>query len=187
MKRVGSADNAGMTLLEVLGCVAVLAIVINLAASVFISSTRLSILGTSALDKMWAIDEIRGEFVGAVHTSSGVCAGVADYRSGADQIVLEMARPSGEKEVKRYAVFGLIGSDSRLGKLVLLEKNGKHSAERFVTYPLDLDSIRFKYDAKVPHEAHLVSLEIDVRNDGGKHKKRAPHTFTAAMRGVSSG
>lgn len=186
MRRARSANVAGMTLLEVLGCVAILAIVINLAASVFITSTRLSMLGTTALDRMWAVDEIRSEFAGAVRASTGVCSGVGRYRSGTDQLVLQMARPREQKEVKRYMVFGLIGSDSRLGELVILEKNGRHSAERFVTYPLDLDSIRFKYDANVPHEAHLVSLELDVRNDGGSHNRRAPHRFTSAVRGSTA-
>ncbi len=184
MRLTRSAGKAGMTLLELLGCVAILAIVINLAASVFISSTRLSVLGTSALDKMWAVEEIRGEFVGAVRTSSGVCSGVGKYRSGTDQIVLETARPGDQKGVKRYVVFGPIRSDSRLDKLVIMEKDGKQSAERFVTYPLDLDSIQFKYDSNVPDRAHLVSLEINVRNEGSKQKTGRLHRFSAAMRGV---
>jgi len=186
MRRTGSAGKAGMTLLEVLGCVAILAIVINLAASVFITSTRLSALGTSALDKMCAVEDIRSEFVGAVRTSSGVCSGVAKYRSGTDQLVLQIAPPGDQKGDKRYVVFGPIGSDSRLDKLVILERDGKQSAERFVTYPLDLDSIQFKYDSDVPDRAHLVSLEISVRNDGNKHKTGRLHRFSAAMRGVSA-
>ena len=186
MKPTGSANVAGMTLLELLGCVAILAVVINLTASVFITSTRLSVLGTTALDRMWAVEEIRSEFAGAVRASSGVCTSVGKYRSGTDQLVLRTARPTEQEGVKRYVVFGPIGADSRLSKLVIVEKNGKHSAERFVTYPLDLDSIGFKYDANVPHEARLVSLEISIRNEGSKHKTGAPHRFSAAMRSVSA-
>ena len=187
MRPTRSAGKAGMTLLEVLGSVAVLAIVINLAASVFISSTRLSALGTSALDKMWAIEEIRSEFVSAVRASSGVRSGVGKYRSGTDQLVLETTRSGDQRGVKRYVVFGAIGSDSRLDKLVVLEKDGKQSAERFVTYPLDLDSIQFKYDSNVPGKAHLVSLEINIRNEGSKQKTGRLHRFSAAMRGISAG
>jgi hypothetical protein len=186
MRLTGSPDRAGMTLLEVLGCIVILAVVINLAASVFITSTRLSVLGTSALDKMCAVEDIRSEFVGAVRASSAVCAGVGKYRSGPDQIVLQMAQPGDQKGVKGYVVFGPIGSDSRLDKLVILEKDGKHTAERFVTYPLDLDSIQFKYDSDVPHESRLASLEISARNNGNKQNNPLLHRFTAAMRNVSA-
>ena len=164
MTRTGSADRAGMTLLEVLGCIAILAVVINLAASVFITSTRLSVLGTSVLDKMCAVEDIRSEFVGAVRASTRVCSSVGKYRSGPDQIVLQMAQPGDQKGVKRYVVFGPIGSDSRLDKLVILEKDGKHTAERFVTYPIDLESIQFRY----------------------KRNNPPLHRFTAAMRNVSA-
>jgi hypothetical protein len=73
-----------------------------------------------------------------------------------------------------------------LDKLVILEKDGKHTAERFVTYPLDLDSIQFRYDSDVPHESHLASLEISVRNNGSKRNTPPLHRFTAAMRNVSA-
>jgi len=179
-------NKAGMTLLEVLGCIAILAVVINLAAGVFVTSTRLSVLGTGALDKMWAVEDIRSEFVSAVRTSSAVCCGVGKYRSGTDQLVLETTQSGDQKGGKRYVVFGPIGSDSRLDKLVILERDGKQSAERFVTYPLDLDSIQFRYDSDVPHEAHLVSLEIIAHNEGSKQKAGRLHRFSAAMRGVSA-
>jgi len=175
-----------MTLLEVLGCIAILAVVINLAAGVFITSTRLSVLGTSVLDKMWAVEDIRSEFVGAVRASSAVCVGVGKYRSGTDQIVLEMAPLGNQKGVKRYVVFGPIGSDSRLDKLVILETDGKHTAEKFVTYPVELESIQFRYDSDVPHKAHLVSLEIAACNNGSKQSTPMLHRFTGAMRGVSA-
>ena len=185
MKITRAFDRAGMTLLELLGCAAVLAVVINLAAQVFITSSRLSVLGTTSLDSAGVVEDIRDEFVAAVHQSYAIAPSVGNYRSDSEQLILALAPSAREGGAERYIVFGRIGSKSRLSKLVISEKDGAYVAERFVTYPVDLESIRFTYDKSDPHEARLVSLELRVRNEGKRHRADAAHTFTAAMRGVA--
>jgi len=178
-------DRAGMTLLELLGCAAVLAVVINLAAQVFITSSRLSVLGTTSLDRAGVVEDIRDEFVAAVRESSAILPGVGKYRSDSEQLILELSMHGRQSSPKRYVVFGRIGSESRLSKLVISEKTSVYSAERFVTYPVDLESVRFTYDKNVPQKARLVSLELRVRNEGNRRQGEVPHMFTAAMRGVA--
>jgi len=180
-----SPDSAGMTLLELLGCAAVLAVVINLAAQVFITSSRLSVLGTTSLDRMGVVEEIREEFVATVRQSCAVRPSVGKYRSGSEQLILALSSSARDGSAKRYAVFGRIGSESRLSKLVISETDGAYAAERFVTYPLDLESIRFTYDKSVPDEARLVSLELRLKDEGNGRGPEPAHKFTVAMRGVS--
>ena len=176
-----------MTLIEVLGYVAVIAVVINLATSVFIRSSRLAALGTGALDRVNAVEDIRDGFIAAVRGSSGVSAGIGDHRSGSDRVVLTMPQRSGEDAVRRYIVFGPLRSDSRLSKLAVIEQDGKLSAESFVTYPQDLDSIRFSYDTVDSSESRLVMMDIETKRTVDRGRKRAPCRFAAAMRSVADG
>ena len=174
-------------MIEVLGYIAVIAVVINLATSVFIRSTRLSALGTGALDRMNAVEEIRDGFTTAVRRASGVNAGMGEHQSGSDRVVLTMPQLAGEDGVRRYVVFGLLGADPRLSKLVVVERDGNLSVERFVTYRQDLDSIRFSYDTDEIDEAKLVVMEIETKRTDNRGKRRAPHRFAAAMRSVADG
>jgi hypothetical protein len=180
-----SPNRAGMTLLELLGCAAILAVVINLAAQVFITSSRLSVLGTTSLDRAGVVEDIRDEFVAAVRQSSAIRSSVGNYRSDSEQLILALSPSARGGNAKRYTVFGYIGSESRLSKLVISEKDGAYAAERFVTYPVDLESVRFTYGRSVPQKARLVSLELRVKNEGSRREADVAHTFTAAMRGVS--
>jgi len=182
MKRAG---RKGMTLIEVLGYVAVIAVVINLATSVFIRSSRLAAMGTGALDTVNAVEEIRDEFTAAVRRSSGISARIGEHRSGSDRLVLTMPQLAGEEGVRRYVVFGRLSSDPRLSKLVVVERDGSLSAERFVTYRQDLDSIRFRYDMEDLREAKLVVMEIKTKRTVDRGKRQAPYGFTAAMRAVA--
>ena len=47
-RTVGKSRRTGMTLLELLGFIAVFAVVVNLAAAALLSSTRLSLAGKTA-------------------------------------------------------------------------------------------------------------------------------------------
>jgi len=178
---------AGMSLLEVLGYLAVVGVVINLAASVFISSSRLSVLCTAALDKVVAIEEIHDGFTTAVHESSRVCTGVGEYRTGAGHVVLEMAQVSDEEDTRRYVVFGPIGSDSRLSRLVIVEQDGTSSVESFSTYRQELDWIRFSYDSDDVERTRMVAMKIEPKEAVDRGMKRPPYTFVAAMRAVAAG
>ena len=176
-----------MTLIEVLGYIAIIAVVINLATSVFLSSSRLSAIGTAALDSVNAVEDIRDGFTSAVHRSSGVSAGIGEHRSGSERVVLTMPRGSDEEAAHRYVVFGPLSSDSRLSKLVVIEQDGKLSAESFVTYSQALDSIRFSYDTADSSEAKLVMMDIETKRTVDRGRKRAPCRFAAAMRSVAGG
>jgi len=187
MTMMRRAGYEGMTLLEVLGYIAVIAVVINLATSVFISSSRLAAMGTGALDRVNAVEEIRDEFTAAVRCSSGISAGIGEHRSGSDRAVLTMPQLADEDDVRRYVVFGPLISDSRLSKLVVVERDGSLSTESFATYRQDLDSIRFSYETEDLREAKLVVMDIETKRTVDRGKKRAPYRFIAAMRAAADG
>jgi len=186
MKVTRTSDHAGMSLLEMLGYVAVLGVVINLAASVFVNSSRLSALCTAALDRVAAVEEIRDEFTASVRESYRIRTSVGRYRTGTDYVVLDMARVPEDESTRRYVVFGPIESESRLSKLVIIDQGGTLSAEMFVTYRQELDSIQFSYDSDDVGTARLVTIEIEPKDIVGRGNKPPPHTFAAAMRGVAT-
>ncbi len=177
VKATGKDNGAG--LLEMLGYIAVLGVVINLAAGVFISTMRLNAYSTAALDKIATIANINDEFAEAVRGSFAVSEGIGVYKSGADRVVLETPGSPGET---KYIVLGLLDG-ARLSKLTLIEKDGKLEAGGCVTYRQDLESVHFRYDADSIRDARTVTMEIAARRPVDRGKKPPVHTFVANMRG----
>ncbi len=173
MKKRYSTNKAGYTLIEMLYYGAILAIVVNLAAGAFISSSRLFAYSTKALDRMQVLDEIGRDFAATVRKSSGVSEGVMNYRSGSDQVVLEVG--------DEYIVFGRLGDKPQLNRLVIAEEDGDYQVKAIESYRRELEDIEFIYDAS-PTNARLVSLSLVPGNDGRKNKA-VPQKFSAAIRG----
>ena len=160
--RQRAAANAGMVLIEALAYVAILAIVVNVTMSVFVSASRLSLLGTTALDRLTMVEHIREGYARTVREAQGVVSVVGAYRTGGDRLVLEMPRSPEHADARRYVVFGFITSTSCLGRLEIIEKDGQYSAAAYSTYALPVSALRFGYDTPDPEQARLMSLEVDV-------------------------
>ncbi len=154
---------AGMSLLEILAYIAILTVIVNLAAGVFVSSTRLSALSTVALANLDTLEDIRRDFTDTVRASSGVCEQIGSYHSGDGQLVLRLPARHGQKEVHRYAVFGRLDDKPRLYHLVLADKGENGLAlERAATYRRDFSTVRFSYGtARDLTQARLVSLTLE--------------------------
>jgi len=183
--RLAVADfRAGTTLVEMLAYVAILAVVINLALSLFLSASRLSMLGTSGLDKMVVLETMREDFTETVREAVAVTERVAAYRADEDTLVLEL--PSEPGEGRRFAVFGMMGAEPRLSRLVLIEKDGAFAAERLDTYRLDLEQAGFTLDAADPAQARRASLHVVLKTDRERKTPSTGNTFWAAMRSVAS-
>jgi len=176
----------GMSLLEVLCAAVLLAVVINLAARTFISSSRLAAFGTAALDKMVVLDTIHNDFVASVRGSGRLCSGIGRYRSGRDTVVLEMPQSVDESDVRRYIVFGPIESESRLSRLQIVEQGGEARVERFVTYRQALDSIRFSYDSDEIENVRQITMDIETRKVGNRSGTRPVNRCIATMRAVGN-
>ena len=183
----GVRRECGMTLLEMLAYVAVLGILLNIAAGALMMCSRLSVKGTTAVDRANAIEEVRTEFTETVRAASAVRAGVCDYRTGPDQVVLEMPPGPDEPQARHYTVLGFLGTESRMSRLRIKEQDGNFSAEGLDTYRLPIESLKLSYDASEPANAHLVTIEVDVKDDRPIRGEPVLHRFSAAPRGIGKG
>ena len=177
-------ENRGMTLLGTLAYVAILAVLINLSMSVFVSASRLSALSTAALERLNTVDEVRVSFTRTVREARGVSPGVGVYKSGPTQLVLDMPLRPEDGGTARYAVFAQLKSPTQLSRLEVIEKDGALSPGNFSTYALPVEAVRFEYDAQDPERARLVTFDLDVEN-AGKNANKPPVTyrFLASPRG----
>ena len=148
--------SEGMSLLECLGYVAVLAVVINLGASVFINASQLSALTTLSLDRLRAVDEVREAFVRTVHGSQGITDEIGTYRTDSQHIVLTCPPDPDSDGWRRYVVFGEI-TQAGLGRLEILAKGGELKVEAYTTYSLPVSAATFQADKN-----GLVTAQLDV-------------------------
>jgi len=123
------SSAAGTTLLECLGYIAMLGILINLAAGLFVTCMRLNGYGTDALDRIAAREELREGFVDTVREATRVINGIGPYRTSPDCVVLALPRLAGAPLEGRYAVLGPIRTNSRLTRLVVRKTNGVFEPE----------------------------------------------------------
>lgn len=184
--RTYSQRESGYSLIEMLGYIAVLAVVINLSVSLFISTTRLSANVSLAFDRIEGIEEIREEFTSIVHEASSISPGVASYVTSEDRLVLVLPPLPGEEGASRFAILGELKGDGRFAKLILTARDGVFDTEYLATYGQEFTSQRFTYDTARPEEARLVRLELEVNNEGMKNTIPTINTFAASPRGLGS-
>lgn len=174
-------QRSGITLIGILGYVAVLGIVIPLALNLFLDSMRLTALGTTALDKMGQTEDIRREFREAVRECVALCPKVGTFQTGEDVLVLKAHHNESQGEDGRYVIFQTLGSPMRLRKIELAQRDGKLEPAYVKTFPLELESVRFEHDGD-----QLVSLDLVLKREHQRSKREPTvHRFTAFMRGMA--
>jgi hypothetical protein len=178
--------TGGMSLLECLAYVAILAVVINLSMSAFVSASRLSSTATAGLNRLAVTDDLREGISRALREARGVAAGVGSYRTGQDTLVVELPLLPDKPIAHRYAVLGRIISKNRLTHMEVAEIDGSYTITWCSTYVLPVSAIRFGYDNADPLRARLISIEMDVDN---VHKGKPPvsYRFSAALRSRAGG
>lgn len=177
-------STAGMTLFECLMTTAILAVVVNLGLSIFMSSTRLSALTTGALDRVNMVEDVREAFSRTLHEATGVVSELATYKTGDEQLVLSYPPTPESDGWRRYVVFGRIAPSAGLGRLEISEKDGQWRADSFITYPLSVTGLGFTLDTERPLEARMVTLHVDVQTGSRKHSRPPKtYTFAATLRG----
>ncbi len=154
-----SRAQHGYTLLELLAYLSIFAVAINLAGSLFVSATRLHMLGDDAIARMQAVDEIAAAFTGAVHESLGVVESADGYVTSDDTLVLQLPDT-------RFAVLGRLRGDDRF---VLLEfRSGQRGTPTFLetcSYPLT----SLAFDRVAGAIRMRVQVRHDTRRDSGEH------------------
>jgi len=181
----GRSNDAGMSLLEMMGYMAVLAVLVNLTLTLFIGASRLSVLGTTALDRLRTVEDVREGFTETVREARRVVPGVGVYKTGPGQLVLELPREASDGDTRRYAVLGHITSALCLGRIEVLERGGVCEADSYSTYALPIAGVRFEYDSEHLERVRLVTLQLDAQN-AAKTKAPATYRFQASLRASSS-
>ncbi len=167
--------------------VAVLAGTVDLAASVFMSSTRLSAMGKAALARIDAQEDIRADFADTVRMAQGVREGIGHYQSNAEQLVLALPPNPGQEDTRRYAVFGLLPEKQQFYRLVLVEEaNGDLRPDRAKSYARHFEQIQFDYgDSDNGIGARMISLSLEpVRKKRG-NRPPTIYRYCVAMRNFS--
>jgi hypothetical protein len=175
------SKRAGSTLLELLGLIVVLAVVINLGATMFVSATRLNAVGmkrmTSIADERELADGVRN----TIRDAMSVVPALGEYRTGADCLILEM--PEGD-EGTWYAVLRRFGDEPRLGRLALRDTGEGLEAVKAKDYPPAVAEYRFAWDSVQASDARLVSFFVRYEGEEEGSPWQAIHT---ALRGRSGG
>lgn len=176
-------NKTGVTLLEILASVAVLAMLVNIITGVILTGNRLSATGIATLDRIQRSTDVRESFARDVKASFGVANSVLTYATRPNQLVLELPPLPEKPAAQRYAVYGLLKSKKRLDRLEFTLENGAAAIESFQTFPMDLEGFR------VDHAGRLVSIELDADQTGNRplppgYKRKPPVTyrFTYAAR-----
>jgi len=176
-----------MSLIEMLGYVAVLAVLVNLTLTLFIGASRLSVLGTAALDRLRMVEDLREGFTETVREARRVAPGVGAYRTGPGQLVVELPPlETTDAPARRYAILGHITSSLCLGRLELVERDGAFETVSYSTYALPLAGIRFEHDADHLDSVRLVTLHIDAKN-AAKTNESVAYRIQASLRASGHG
>jgi hypothetical protein len=170
-----------MTLFECLVYIVVLAAIVNMTTSIFISTSRMNAMGTVALDRLEMRNEVRKEFSGILRQAAAIVPGIGAYHTGEDALVMELPPATGNPEIKRYAVLGFITAKDRVSHMYLEKRGGDYVVTACSTLALPVESLHFGYDKPDPMLARLVQVEMGVANTH-KGKSAVPLQFTAGLR-----
>jgi hypothetical protein len=151
-------SQGGWSLLEVLAYAGLLLVALNCAAQIFITCTRLHLLGTRTADRATMLEQVEERFVGAVRTAARVVPELGEHRSGDATLVLET--PGTAPGEKRYVVLGALRFPNRLSEQVLVDRGGVLTSESLATLPMELASYRFDYGGAPPGTGKRVTLEL---------------------------
>lgn len=164
--------SSGYTLIELLAYLAVFSVVVNLAATLFVSAGRLRMMGNEALERMQALDEIGKQFTETVQESAGAAPEADGYTTSAGTLVLRLPH-------NRFAALGRLRGD-----------------DRFVTTKFDagaagipefLETISYPVDDVVFTVENGGAVTMRIRLQDRDARNGAEHTFVATPRSVARG
>jgi len=174
-------DTAGMTLLELLGYTAGLALFVNMCAVAFIQGNRLAQIGETALLRMDTMSEIQRDFTTAVHQAVSVEAEEMGFASGPSQVVLRISRDAAQPDVSRFIVFdGGDGSPLHMTKYAITE--GTLELERSKSYPVEFEVTAFSYDQPPGEGTRTVHLNLELFRERLDNRTGGGARITATLR-----
>ena len=183
MKRFDHDNTrSGYTLLELLGYLTVFTVLVNLSINLYVSTSRLTVAGIETLERLDQIERLGRRFTRVVHGAEAIVGEGAGYRTGPDLLVLRLGRSLALPNTKHYSIFGNIRGDGQITQINAVEIDGEVSIEYMMTEPLQVESIRFRYERGKGLKP-LVRLEVEVDNTGARNTIPELNTFMAALAG----
>ena len=179
-------EKSGATLIEILVYVAIIGLLVNLSARVFMSGSRLSARATTAVERLEKQESFRKAFTEAVRQGSAIVEGAGAYKTGDAFVVLAAPTGDGASAQPCYIVLGDIRQVHGIQKMVLCDRDGELELEELIPFPGTLDSAAFSFDATGTTVQRAVTLSVRFEAGEGARRQRPLHQFTASLRGVGS-
>jgi len=174
--------TAGITLYEVIGTLAIMAVIIPLVSNVFVDSLRLSSYTGRAFDRVDGLVEVQRLFGDTVRESTGIAARAGDYETGATYCVLRLPA---DGDSPRYAILGPTRAPDRLSVMRVRKSGDDWEPEAWTTLPVPLQPIRFTYGQD---GEPAVTLTAAIRRDQGEPGGEPPRwTWAASPRASAKG
>lgn len=170
-----AGGTSGMTLVELLGYCAALAVLVNICGVVFVQSQRMSEVGEVALERLESVAEIQADFTTAVRGAQRIEPALAGFASTAEEVVLLQCPEADDASTVRFVVFGR-RPGQRLHLTEYSIQEGELQLERHKEYRVAFEVVQLSYATQPVEQARAVTLDlrlfkerVDNRTGGGAH------------------
>jgi len=176
-------SQAGISLIEMLACLVVLAVVINLGATLYVSMHRMHRSGEKSMELTTSIKNIQREFRQAAAKSCAVRAAAGTFQTSSDCLVLEMT-PDTESGAKNFIVFQAAADAGKLylRKFEISTKGNEHEITGMKTYVLLMKEVNF---TSGPNGGMAV-IEFVAADEETPQREAPRHKTIAALGGIAA-
>lgn len=164
MNMLRSHSRRGMSLLEVLAVVLLLAVTINTLMTAAAGTWRLNSVGTEALDRLRGVREVEHAFRACVRDAAGIVPVAGRFVTGTDCVVLQhAARPD------TFVVFGTVEAAGRVGWLEIQQREGAWESVYLRRFSQPFAQAAFSLPAP-----HCVQMDLVVQYDAQEQPADPP-------------
>lgn len=177
--RRSRADKRGYTLIELLAYAFILAIIVNMSVTLFLTAKRLSVLGEMAFERISGVDEMGRAFSDAVMESDAIVHELNSIVTDEGCLILSQPAEAG----RRYVVFRAVDEGRYLRAEEYVEHGEGLSLEKLKTFRLPIAGLRFEYASDRPEQSRTVRLHLHIDNKGTPNTTPSENLFVASLRG----
>ncbi len=177
----------GVTLVHMLAYVAVLAVVINLGATLFVAVLRMHDAGTAALDESLTLRAMESELRETVSEGVSLLPVLGEFATSESAVALALP-PDAQSGGARYAVLQRLAGDGgfRIRRMGFQETPEGLTLTFMKTYRPVFSALEFEYRGDAA-TARGVGLRFSLKT--GKNSQRPPreHGLRMALGGMGGG
>lgn len=176
--------QSGITLVHILAYVTILAVVINLGATLFVALLRMHDAGSSALETSRMVRRIEAEVHDSVSEAVALHPRIGDYTTSEDAIVLELP-PNEETGNARYAVLQRLVDEDEfvLRRLAFEETPAGLNVSYMKTYRAKFKMLELIHWG-VEAWPRAVGLRFALRADENPQGPAHEYSIMAALGGI---